>query len=328
MIGGSVAAVDRRRAGAPKLSVVVVVHDMARELPRTLRSLSPVQQVGIDAAHYEVVVIDNGSAVPVDQAVLDGFAGNLRHHRIDPAPASPVGAANHGIGMAGGDLVGLVIDGARLASPGLLHGALRARSLADRPLITAPAFHLGPVTHMRAAEVGYDQAAEDDLLARSGWDGDGYRLFEISTVAGSSGRGLFGPMGESSSLFATRAIWDELSGLDERFALPGGGLANHDLYRRACGLPGIELVVLLGEATFHQYHGGAATSRRFGWDDMHAEYHAITGARHEPPSNPALYVGAVPSAALSHIERSARQAMNRLARPNGNQTQAATIPQS
>ena len=30
-----------------------------------------------------------------------------------------------------------------------------------------------------------------------------------------------------------RAMWDELGGLDESFGLPGGGLSNHDLYRRA-----------------------------------------------------------------------------------------------
>ena len=74
-------------------------------------------------------------------------------------------------------------------------------------------------------------------------------------------------MGESSSLFCPPTLWEELGGLDERFALPGGGLVNHDLYRRACALHGVELVVLLGEGTFHQYHGGAATSRRLTWDD-------------------------------------------------------------
>jgi len=286
---------------------------MARELPRTLRSLSPRHQLGIDADDFEVIVVDNGSTNPLEPALLDGFGAHLRVERIDPAPSSPVPAANRGLGLAQGDLVGLLIDGARLASPGLLTGARRATGLADRPVITAPAFHLGSVTHMRAAEVGYDQQVEDELLAGSGWDADGYRLFEISTLAGSSGRGLFGPMGESNSLFMRRAIWDELSGLDERFALPAGGLANHDLYQRACALDGIELVVLLGEGTFHQYHGGAATSRRFTWDDMHADYQAIRGKPHRPPENPPLYVGRLHPSVLAHVERSARQSIDRLA---------------
>jgi hypothetical protein len=165
---------------------------------------------------------------------------------------------------------------------------------------------------MRAAEVGHDQRVEDDLLAGSGWEDNGYRLFGISTLAGSSGRGLFGPMGESSSLFMPRAQWEEVGRLDERFALPGGGLANHDLYWRACSLAGVELIVLLGEGTFHQYHGGAATSGRFTWDEMHADYEAIRGEPYAPPSNEPLYVGRVAPNVLPHVERSARQAIKRI----------------
>jgi hypothetical protein len=297
----------------PAVSVVVVVHDMGRELPRTLRSLSPGYQIGLDAEDYEVVVVDNGSAKPVDSELVASFQGRLRLERIERAPPSPARAANRGLQQAVGDLIGLIVDGARLASPGLLAEARRAACLSARPLITAPAFHLGHVRHMQAAAAGYDQAAEDELLAKSGWEADGYRLFEVSTPAASWGRGLFGPAGESSSLFCPRPIWDELGGLDERFALPGGGLVNHDLYRRACGLHDVELVVLLGEGTFHQYHGGAATSGRYSWAEMHAEYHAITGVPHRPPASPALYVGRAVAPLLPLIERSARQAIDRAA---------------
>lgn len=290
------------------LSMVVVAYDMARELPRTLHSLGAGYQRGIAAADYEVIVVDNGSPEPVPAALAATFPGTLRVERIDPAPSSPVRAANHGLSLARGDLVGLLIDGARLCSPGLLAGARRATALADRPVITAPAFHLGAGTHMRAAETGHDQGVEDELLARSGWEADGDRLFGISTPAGSSGRGLFGPMGESSSLFLGRALWDELGGMDEGFALPGGGLANHDLYRRACSLPDVQLVVLLGEGTFHQYHGGAATSRRYTFDEMQADYTSLRGEPHRPPANEPLYVGRVPREALGYVERSAEQA--------------------
>jgi hypothetical protein len=295
------------------ISIVVVAYDMARELPRTLRSLSPARQRNIGPDEYEVIVVDNGSPQPVDPGLAACFDARLRLVRLDPAPRSPARAANHGLSLAEGDLMGLIVDGARLASPGLLAEAQRAARLAPRPIVTAPAFHLGPVRHMEAAEVGYDQAEEDRLLAESGWETDGYRLFEIGTPAGSWGRGLFGPAGESSSLFCPRAIWDELGGLDERFSLPGGGLVNHDLYRRACALEGAELIVLLGEGTFHQFHGGAATTRRHSWDEMHAEYLAITGRPHQPPANPPLYVGPARPALLPLLERSARQAIDRMA---------------
>ena len=275
------------RGHPPTVSVVVVVHDMARELPRTLRSLSPAHQRGMAADDYEVIVVDNGSPQPVDPELVASFEGRLRLERIDPAPPSPARAANHGLRLAGGDLVGLVVDGARLASPGLLAEARRAACLAPRPSSPPRRSTSGRSATCRPPRSGYDQAAEDRLLAESGWEADGYRLFEISTPAGSWGRGLFGPAGESSSLFCPRAIWDELGGLDERFALPGGGLVNHDLYRRACALEGVELIVLLGEGTFHQYHGGAATSRRYSWDEMHADYQAIIGAAAPAADQPA-----------------------------------------
>ena len=121
-------------------------------------------------------------------------------------------------------------------------------------------------------------------------------------------------MGESNALFMPRALWEELGGLDENFALPGGGLSNHDLFRRACALDGAQLVVLLGEGTFHQIHGGAATSGRFGWDEMHDEYVRLRGRPYVPPPNPRLYVGEVPATTLSIIEDSATRAIDAHAR--------------
>jgi hypothetical protein len=293
----------------PEISVVVVAYDMARELPRTLHSLSPEYQRDIDADTYEVIVVDNGSPQPIDRALLDGFTGNLRHERVDPAPPAPARAANLGVRMAGGDLVGLVLDGARIASPGLLAQARRARRLAERPIIATLAWHLGPTRHMDVSADTYDREREDALLADANWKHDGYALFGVSTLAASSARGWFRPMGESNALFMPRALWDELGGIDEAFTLPGGGLSNHDLYRRACELDDVQLVVLLGEGTFHQMHGGAATSGRFGWDEMHAEYVELRGRPYAPPRNDRLYVGAVPPTALATVADSATRAI-------------------
>jgi hypothetical protein len=296
------------------VSVVVVVHNMVREFPRTLRTLDPRYQREIDPEAYEVIVVDNGSGRPVDEAIISGFGGAIRHVRIDPAPPSPARAANVGIGMARADLVGLIVDGARMASPGLVSTALLAAHLADRPVITAPAWHLGPTTHMRAAEVGYDQRAEDELLAGIGWEDDGYGLFTVATLAGSSWRGWFGATSESSSIFLRAETWKDLGGLDERFDLPGGGLVNHDLYERACALAGTRLVVMLGEGTFHQIHGGAATSRRFTRDEMFGGYEELRGRPWRDPAPEPLYVGRVRPQVLHSIMSSAQAAIERAQR--------------
>jgi glycosyltransferase involved in cell wall biosynthesis len=297
------------RSDRPAVSVVVVAHDMARELPRTLRSLAPDHQQGIDPGAYEVIVVDNGSPEPLDEALITESAPGARTARLDPAPPSPARAANLGLEMARGDLIGLIIDGARLASPGLLSRALLAQRLAARPVIASLSWHLGPGTHMEAGARGYDQTTEDALLADVGWEDDGYRLFAVSSLAGASRRGWFGPLGESNALFLPRALWHELDGLDERFALPGGGLVNHDTFRRACALDGVELIVLLGEGTFHQLHGGAATSGRLTRDEMFADYLALRGEEYRPPTNEPLYLGSIPPSALEHLQRSVEWAL-------------------
>ena len=306
------------------LSIVVVSYDMARELPRTLRSLGADYQRGLESGEYEVLVVDNGSPSPVEDVLPPSLREGLRVVRIDPAPQSPAHAANVGIGLAHGELVGLIVDGARMASPGLLSHALAARRLYARPVVATPGYHLGEVRHTDAAVAGDVREREDRLLEATDWGADGYRLFAVSTLANSSARGWFGPMGESSALFLPAGLWKELGGLDEAFALPGGGLVNHDLYRRACSLPDTELVVLLGEGTFHQFHGGAATGRRVGWEEMQDDYESHRGRRYRPPTNDPTYLGHVPPTAFGHLTESVRLAEVRATRRSGVDTEHDT----
>jgi hypothetical protein len=294
---------------AVALSVVLVAYDMARELPRTLRSLRAEHQTSIDGSEYELIVIDNGSPRPLEEALPAAGRTTVRSRRLTAASSSPAPAANVGLEMASGDLVGLMIDGARIASPGLFASALSAARLAERPVIATLGWHLGSGSHMEAETTGYDTEAEDRLLAESGWEEDGYRLFAFSSFAASSRRGWFGPLSESNTLFMPRSMWEELDGVDERFELPGGGLANHDLFHRACSLSDAQLIVLLGEGTFHQTHGGAATSGRITWAQAREEYEAVHGRPFAPPANEPLYVGHVPKAALAHLEYSVRWAL-------------------
>jgi Glycosyl transferase family 2 len=292
----------------PLLSVVVVSYNMARELPRTILSLSASYQRDIGEDDYEIVLIDNGS----NDFVPDHYsrmARNLRALRSPIVTQSPVHAIQCGLDAARGSLVGVMIDGARLASPGLLHRARQASMLHPRTIIGTLGFHLGPKVQMKSIFEGYDQREEDRLLESINWPNDPDRLFEISSFAGASAAGWFCPMSESNAFFMHKTLWDELGGFDLRFQSPGGGLVNPDTWTRACELPDTELITLLGEATFHQIHGGVATNavdpplRQF-----HHEYRQIRGRPFIKTNRKSLFFGGIPNSALASVEWSAKHA--------------------
>ncbi len=56
----------------------------------------------------------------------------------------------------------------------------------------------------------------------------------------------------------SRNLFFETGGFDERSRAPGGALVNLDFFSRAVAAAGC-VFTLLGEGTFHQVHGGAAT---------------------------------------------------------------------
>lgn len=291
-----------KRATTPKLSVIVVGYNMQRELPRTIRSLSCDVQRGIDPSDYEVILIDNGSARPFDETGLCRFIPDLVVRRVSDATVSPVPAINLGLSLARGDLVGVWIDGARMASPGLLAAALAASRLHPKPVIGTHAFHIGSKSQGISAIGGYDQAKEDALLKSVSWENDGYRLFSISTFGPSSGEGWLTMPWECNALFLRAEHWQAIGGYDERFRSPGGGFANLDMWRRACGDPGAQVFLLLGEATFHQFHAGVSTSaKKPPMATFEDEYARIRGMPYEPPSQEPVYLGSMPSVARDSL---------------------------
>lgn len=242
----------------PEISIVVISYDMAREIPRTLLSLSPPYQAACPRGRHEILLIDNGSPVPPGPGDLPALDVDLTLHRWpDPTP-SPVPALNFGLEQARAEVIGAWIDGARLASPGLVDACARAARLHPRAVVVTENRHLGPARHPLSAREGYDKASEDALLASVSWETNGYGLFGISTSVDGAARGE--PMLESNAIFMHRDLWRELGGFDPAFDSPGGGAVNPDLLIRACALPGAQLVRVVGEATFHQMHGGVTSS--------------------------------------------------------------------
>jgi hypothetical protein len=290
---------------APKLSVIVIAYNMARELPRTLRSLSPAMQRDIAADDYEIIVVDNGSTQAFDEAECRRWGGNIGFHRFADASPSPARAINHGLALARGELVGVCIDGARMATPRLLATAMEAARLHRRPVIGTLAFHLGPDLQKRSVLNGYCQQVEDDLLASIDWVADAYRLFSISVFGGSSTQGWFVLPSETSTLFLDREHWRELGGYDTDFVLPGGGLVNLDTWARACADPVAQVIMLLGEATFHQFHGGTVTgSPSSKWEQLHAEYLRLRGTVYQRPQATPMQLGRLHPAALASLRLS------------------------
>jgi glycosyltransferase involved in cell wall biosynthesis len=262
----------------PFMTVIVISYNMNRELPRTLYSLSAEFQRDVSRDEYEVILVDNGSKIPPKYEDFADLDIDLTIHQQENPTHSPVDAINMAINMASGKFIGVCIDGARILSPRVLATARDGLRISDRSIVAVRGRYLGSKKQRESIEEGYNQAAEDKLLGASGWRTNGYRLFDISVFDESCGPHWFAPIAESNALFMHRTLWREINGFDPSFKSPGGGLVNLDTWKRAIELPDVNPIILLGEATFHQVHGGVATNGSH--DAIHRfydEYERIRG---------------------------------------------------
>lgn len=289
----------------PTLSIVIIFHNMRREAQRTLFSLSTKHQTDVDLSDYEVIAIDNGSTQPLSPEEVEGYGANFRYHFFETSSVSPVDAVNAGVDMATGENVAVIVDGARMATPGLVWGTLKGLQMFPEPFVCSLSWHLGPDIQGMSMQSGYNQTEEDRLLASINWPEDGYRLFEISTIAPSSKKGFFDGVPPECSWFAmSRASFLKIGGFESRFRSPGGGFVNHDFRNRVVSNLKDPPVVLLGEGVFHQFHGGIATNvktqelpKTLGL--FREEFRAIRGKEaqgQKPP--PAVFFGKMPNQAL------------------------------
>jgi len=298
----------------PTVSIIVVIFNMEREAKRTLYSLTSKYQEGVSEQDYEVIVVDNGSSVHHSDDYVEDFGPNFNYYYIDNASPSPASAVNFGVRQSSGRIVCIMIDGARILSPGIIKYALRAVQIYQNPIVSILGWHLGPDIQMRSVNNGYNQKVEDQLLESIDWLKDGYRLFEISSLAGSSEAGWFMPIAESNCLFMLRETFDKLNGYDERFDSAGGGLVNLDFYSRVCELPDAELIIILGEGNFHQIHWGVATNvseqkNQLLWKEWEEQYFKIRNKRYTLPNKRPEYIGHVPRQALKWIFYAAEKAI-------------------
>ncbi len=295
---------------APLLSIVVIVFDMPRQAERTLYSLTSAYQEGASEGEYEVIVVENESANPLSTAFINSLPANFSYHlRVEREP-TPVHAINHGAGIARGRYLCVMIDGARMVTPGVVRNLLRGHRLSGNAVVTVPGYHIGEQLQQAAVEHGYGEEDDRALIESSDWSSNGYNLFDIACFSGSCSGGFYLPISESNCISMPRHIWAALGGMDTRFNLRGGGLVNLDLYRRACEYRDVLHIVLQGEGTFHQFHGGVTTGgeskevRAQLMEEMDRQYERIRGCRYESPVTAPVYLGELSRQALRFVQAS------------------------
>ncbi len=298
--------VPRRIRSKPvDLSIVIVLYRMRREAARSLRALSRSYQRNLDDVNYEVLVVDNGS--PAGESVtadwVASFGPEFRLLEMgDDATPSPTRALNRGAAESRGQLVGLMIDGAHIVTPGVLSGALAAQRAYGDSVVLTQQWFLGPGHQQAAVANGYDQDVEDGLLDVIEWPADGYRLFEIGHFT--QDRDWFDAISESNCIFAPRSSLAQIGAFDDAFDSPGGGFANLDTFERLASSPDLTTVSLLGEGSFHQVHGGTTsnatdvTGLAQNIETYNEQYEKLRGNPFRGPVTEMRYIGSLPHNAL------------------------------
>lgn len=254
------AALERQPPAAPlTLSVIVNFYNMPREAARTLASLRRDYQLGCAGLDYEVLCIDNGSSPPMDPEWVAQFGPEFRLVRPARLHPSPCGALNEAALQARGRYLAVMIDGAHVLSPGAFREALAAWHEQPDAVVALRQWFIGGDQRWLGL-VGYTRAMEDRLFDRIRWPLNGYDLFRIGQPMSNNPEHWFDGITETNCLMLPTPLYDRIGGFDEAFDQPGGGFANLDLWRRASQDPATPLVALLGEASFHQFHGGTTTN--------------------------------------------------------------------
>lgn len=278
------------------ISIIVNFFNMRREAERTLFSMTKAYQNNSADIEYEVLAVDNGSSLPLDPEWVAGFGDGFKYLYYESGNTSPCQAINHAAKTVAGDYVMICIDGARILSPGILNYTRQCLKLHGRPFVYTLGMHIGEKPQNYLVDYGYNQAVEDKLLSEIDWRSNGYRLFGISSLGLSSKNGYFSEVSESNCFTMKKRDFLEMGGLDESFTGLGGGLANLDFFNRVHANLGFSPIMLLGEATFHQFHGGVASNApldKHPWDEMAREYREIKGRAYKKVYRPPEYHGFV-----------------------------------
>lgn len=305
----------------PCLSIIVIAYNMPRQAMNTLLSLALPYQKNVTADDYEVIVVENRSDNNLDAAAVAALGPQFRYFLRDEPGISPVPAVNFAFSQCRGKQIGLIIDGARMVTPRVIEYAMLGARISANALIMVPGYHLGERDQKFHLQTGHSEQLEIEKLAEMEWQDNGYRLFKWACWSSSNQRGYLQPMQECSALFCSADNFRSIGGADERFDQPGGGSVNLYLYRKLGMLPEIQLFVLPGEGSFHQFHGGVTTqelpeddARKAVLKSFDTRLEEVWGAPFKALTREPMLLGAVTHWAQPFLEKASDMASQRFAR--------------
>src|SRR5690606_23724206 len=109
-----------------------------------------------------------------EQEVLK-LGNNFKYFLRDETGVSPVPAVNFAYEQARGNIIGLIIDGARMVTPRVIEYALLAFHMSNDALVMVPGYHLGEQDQKFHRDSGHSEAKEIDQLKELRWQENGYR---------------------------------------------------------------------------------------------------------------------------------------------------------
>jgi hypothetical protein len=205
-----------------KVNVYVAGYNMESEISNTLITMLEPYQRSSNLS-WQITVIDNGSYPAMKFRNIDS---RVQVRYVEEATKSPLGAMNRVIAEGESKYICVVLDGARMWTPGVMLQFENSLNYNDTVPSTVTAYHLGPVHQSKSKQFGYDKAVEILMLERVNYKKDGYKLFGVSVLAGANPDGENGFMNESCCLFLKRSLWAKLGGFNEKFQSSGGGLVH------------------------------------------------------------------------------------------------------
>ena len=256
--------------------IVVGAHNMPSQVRRTLISLTPTYQAS-RLENIHICLIDNSLSSHVIHQDLNfspwtfefssiPFSNKPIHHLIDTR-----------IKSSSEDIVGVLIDGARLVSNQVIDHACHIITLSPFNIVSVPNYQLGSCMQMRNP-LAVDDKFNEKLLKSINWPHSNCSdLIRISSMESHAGSDI--PLFETNCLFVSRYLYNLVGGFDYSFRRSDGGFASADLFSRLVNLSNSRLYILHKEGSFHQFHGGTTTADAYKTEkllkEMTREYLAI-----------------------------------------------------